>query len=382
MTKVLAITSDWGDNEYRRLNHKVGGVGYYRLQQPLTQGGFEFDLFGANLKDQIDHSSDEELVRSYKEFVSGYDIVITKVIDNSRAFSTMLGVCDMAGVPLVVDVDDNFLEVLPTQPAYEKGYAKGGKPRVVAAAGASFANAIFVSTDPLKTYLLDYYLKTTGELKPIYTLPNCLVAEHWDIQSKTNKNKVVIGYHGSTTHNQDLEIVLPHIAKLMDKYTNVHFCLLGGMAKENIGQLGVFSDRSLERVSVRGGTRAWEGFPELLMAQKWDIGIAPLTDCEFNRGKSHIKWLEISQKGIPTVASPVYPYKEPIQGVPVIEEGETGFFAKDDEWFDVLERLILDRELRERVGNTAKEVTRANWQYRDHVHKWKEAIEQVIANHK
>lgn len=77
--------------------------------------------------------------------------------------------------------------------------------------------------------------------------------------------------------------------------------------------------------------------------------------------------MEYAMYKIPTIASRVYPYFMPIEGKEIITDGENGLLVKDDEWFDAFEKLILDKELRIKLGENAYEYIKKNWQY-DGVH--------------
>jgi glycosyltransferase involved in cell wall biosynthesis len=107
------------------------------------------------------------------------------------------------------------------------------------------------------------------------------------------------------------------------------------------------------------------------MSQKWDIGIAPLINDEFNRGKSHIKWMEYAMCGIPCVASDVAPYK-------VIRNGIDGILTDDDHWYYNLRRLVRDRNLRAAIGYNALLTVGDFHQYGDHAHLWTEALSNFI----
>jgi glycosyltransferase involved in cell wall biosynthesis len=76
-----------------------------------------------------------------------------------------------------------------------------------------------------------------------------------------------------------------------------------------------------------------------------DIGIMPLPDSEWERGKCGLKALQYMALGIPTVASPVGVNRE------IIRHGQNGFLASSEtEWRSALERLLDDAALRERMG--------------------------------
>jgi glycosyltransferase involved in cell wall biosynthesis len=165
----------------------------------------------------------------------------------------------------------------------------------------------------------------------------------------------------------------------MKKYRNVYLELMGGIEQDAVAELfRNMDDSNLDRISIIGGTKSWTGYPELLSKQKWDIGIAPLIDDVFNRGKSHIKWMEYASYKIPTVASNVYPYYKDIQGTKTIEDGVTGYLCEPKEWYEKLEKLVLDNNLRNRIGENAYYYVKDNWQPQHHIKKWKEAIDTLL----
>ena len=82
---------------------------------------------------------------------------------------------------------------------------------------------------------------------------------------------------------------------------------------------------------------------------EFDIGIAPLPDTPWTRGKCAFKVLEYMALGLPTIASPV--------GVvpSMIDHGRSGFLVDGpEEWQVRLEQLIADAQLRGRVGDAGR----------------------------
>jgi glycosyltransferase involved in cell wall biosynthesis len=75
----------------------------------------------------------------------------------------------------------------------------------------------------------------------------------------------------------------------------------------------------------------------------------PLTDDPWSRGKCGFKLLQYMAAGIPPVCSPVGVNKE------IVQDGINGFYARDEhEWVEKLSNLILDRQLRYRIGRNAR----------------------------
>jgi glycosyltransferase involved in cell wall biosynthesis len=89
----------------------------------------------------------------------------------------------------------------------------------------------------------------------------------------------------------------------------------------------------------------WSEATEISAIQRMDIGIMPLIDHPWERGKCGYKLIQYMACGLPVVASPV--------GVntSIIEHGVNGFLAEsDDEWRDALTTLLADSALRKRMG--------------------------------
>jgi len=145
---------------------------------------------------------------------------------------------------------------------------------------------------------------------------------------------VVIGWSGSGTtvaHLRTLDRVIQRVAQ---------------KAPIRLHVMGT-SEYSLPGVD----TRALEWSPEVELPElrDFDIGVMPLPDEEWARGKCALKALQYMALGIPTVTAPVGVNAE------IIRDGENGFLAMtEDEWVDRLLSLVGDVKLRERVGRAGR----------------------------
>jgi glycosyltransferase involved in cell wall biosynthesis len=84
--------------------------------------------------------------------------------------------------------------------------------------------------------------------------------------------------------------------------------------------------------------------------QLFDMGIMPLRDDEWNRGKCGFKLIQYMAVAAPTVASPVGVNQE------IVVDGKTGYLAATEEdWYDRLQRLIDDRVSRVEMGRAGRE---------------------------
>lgn len=378
--KILFIYTDWAASEARKAAKGYGGVTYYRILKPaweLEKLGFDVTIVGQDLTDKFGQTPEQIWPTVFSEF----DAVIVKQMDNPQAASPFFYFAEKYGKPVIIDLDDNYFAVKPDQPAWEH-YRPGSQKRAILAATLSLASGLFVSTQPLKEAYEKFLKEVYGMDKPIFVLPNCNDIQDWPKPVKKEKERIVIGYAGSITHSADLKMVLPSLLSIMRKNPRVHVEILGAVYQKDLDlMLQGLPGKIAGRFHAKSGTHSWAGYPELLCSQNWDIGICPLVDDEFTRGKSHIKFMEYTMAGFPVVASPVYPYIEPIQGVYPIEDGKTGLFARGvDEWEMVLSRLIAEPDAGHDLARAAYEAVKNNWQYADHAHKWAAAIHDVICN--
>ena len=90
-------------------------------------------------------------------------------------------------------------------------------------------------------------------------------------------------------------------------------------------------------------TRNLKIFPHI------DIGVMPLPDDAWSKGKCGLKALQFMALGIPTICSPVGVNTD------IIQDDQNGFIAAlEDEWVDKLSRLLRSHELRQRLGQAGR----------------------------
>ena len=97
--------------------------------------------------------------------------------------------------------------------------------------------------------------------------------------------------------------------------------------------------------------RPWQMETEVAELAQLGIGVAPLPDNPWERGKCAVKILQYMACGLPVVATPVDVQRE------LVRDGITGFHATTPaEWRDRLQQLLADAALRQRLGNAGREV--------------------------
>lgn len=151
----------------------------------------------------------------------------------------------------------------------------------------------------------------------------------------------VIGWTGSATTVPYLEALAPALLRLR-RQRPFELRVIGGAAR-----LPPELDARL---------LPWRAASEVADLQPLDVGLMPLGDDEWSRGKCGMKALQYMALGIPSVVAPV--------GVnaTIVRHGENGLHARsEDEWVEALRRLLDDPALRARLGAEARRTVEAGY---------------------
>ncbi|MCS4434571.1 glycosyltransferase family 4 protein [Aquiflexum gelatinilyticum] len=172
--------------------------------------------------------------------------------------------------------------------------------------------------------------------KKIVLLPTVIDPSRYGKKQYEEKERVVIGWIGSPTTIKYLKTIRPVLEKLC-KEQHASLMVVGGSG-------GFGFEGSLDRVQ-------WTEQGEVDAIHRMDIGIMPLPDDPWEKGKCAYKLIQYMACGLPVVASPVG------MNLDVVLEGENGFFAKDEAaWEEALRALILDAVLRKKQGEKGYEL--------------------------
>lgn len=167
--------------------------------------------------------------------------------------------------------------------------------------------------------------------------------------SPFGQRPTVIGYMGTLTHDQDLEMVLPALKVTAQRHpAEVVFEIIGAVRQPGTLQ-------RLKELPVRFiGPRPEEALYPLFMLWftshvRWDVAICPLRCSDFNYCKSDIKHLDYSAVGAVGLYSKVVPYEASVRHM------DTGWLAENDidAWAEGLEHLLTEAALRERLAQNA-----------------------------
>jgi glycosyltransferase involved in cell wall biosynthesis len=118
--------------------------------------------------------------------------------------------------------------------------------------------------------------------------------------------------------------------------------------------------------------RPWSAASEVRDLWDMDLGIMPLPDEPWARGKCGMKAIQYMGVGLPAVVSPVGANRE------IVRDGITGFHAATDaDWVDRLDSLLADNDRREQMGAAAREDVRVRFSAESQAPRVAEILRQV-----
>lgn len=304
---------------------------------------------------QVDQIAIADLKGQDLAFLSSglYDVVVCHRVSDSETLRRLLAEAERAGILAVFDIDDlifvpEFAQIRIAHRALTLEEAKA-EIQGLRAAIRQFSYAT-CTTPQLKRELEAMGVPHVGIVPNTWSqrVKTMSVAALASNSQKKNPDKVVIGYpSGSNTHQRDLAVALPALIRILKEFPNVdlHLCGFIDLPEE----LAPFRDRVVMRPFVHHLL-----LPEFLAA--FDINIAPLESTPFCEAKSEIKFLEAALVKVPTVASST----EPFRGV--IHNGNTGYLAgSENEWYEHLKKLVVEPELRRKMGQSALDDVTEHW---------------------
>ena len=205
-------------------------------------------------------------------------------------------------------------------------------------------------------YIADYTQKFNSK---IINFPTVLDTTYYLPRKEIQDNIVTIGWVGrwsSQLYLLDLEDVFLQLVK---KYPKINFRFVGASTDFTI------PDISAEIID-------WKLEEEISALIPFDIGIMPLPDDDYSRGKCGFKLLQYMALAIPSIASPVGVNQE------IIIDGENGFLAANkQDWYERLSLLIEHPDLRYSIGLEGRKTVEEDYSLNKYFPKLLDLLNQI-----
>ncbi len=303
----------------------------------LSAHGVEFEmapLLGDSHVEGLTNGRSEsifDVARAYAERL--WQIVRARDFDviwvHYEAFPYLPGLFErlvgLTGKPVIYDFDDAVFHMYDDHPNSVVRMLLGGKlkPLLRAAAACSCGNA----------YLQAYAARFCANHPVIPTVVD--TSRYLPLEAREPNAPPVLGWIGSPSTWQYVESLVPTLLPILEKH-GARFRVVGaGHRAEGIA--------GIEAV-------AWSEAEEIAQVQAMDIGIMPLPDEAWARGKCGYKLIQYMACGLPVITSPVGVNRD------IVEDGVNGILATTAaEWTAALDRLLGDAALRQRMGGRGRE---------------------------
>ena len=249
------------------------------------------------------------------------DVVIMTRYGESRG-RNILASFRKRGIPVVYHIDDDLLEVPESLGAEIR--KRQGADEVVKTRRHLLQNCdlIYASTQQLAG-LMQQRFPSQHVVHGIYAP---YMGELLTPSEPRSGHGQVIGYMGSKGHQQDLELVVPTLERLLMERKELRFEAFGTIKMPDA--LKRFGSR-VRNYSVQ---KSYTEFLGTLANMGWSIGLAPLQDEPFNHCKAPTKFIEYTACGIAVAASRIPVYEEAMPN--------NGGWLVDRDWYTPLAYLL------------------------------------------
>jgi glycosyltransferase involved in cell wall biosynthesis len=197
----------------------------------------------------------------------------------------------------------------------------------------------------------------------VIEIPTVINTDYYHATSRyrhLDESRTLIGWIGMDPDRGDLDVVTNSLTRISSIYPDKVALLT--IARKPYSRL-----IDMPQIFI-----PWTLETSLQSLQKIDIGIMPLEDTEWNRGKCAFKLIQYSSVNAAAVASPVGMNKE------VIIHNNTGFLADTQEdWFEQLSLLIRDSDLRLKLGQNGRHHIEEYYSVNSRIDQLVHAIEMV-----
>ncbi len=214
------------------------------------------------------------------------------------------------------------------------------------------ANVVIVGSHSLANWAKEYN-------KNVCIIPTSIDFACYSRFSKEygrGKKEIILGWVGNAVdHYNNLKILKPVFRDLINQKINFSLVLVGSLSCQKVYDLFTMDGLKVEFVDSLDWSR--EGVVPAII-QKFDIGLMPLKDNEWNRGKCAFKAVEYMACGVPVVISAVG------ENNYLVQDGKNGFLSETtEEWVHKIKMLYDNRNLLKKIGKAGQKTVKARYSY-------------------
>ena len=204
------------------------------------------------------------------------------------------------------------------------------------------------------SYLAEYARRYNAN---VTVVPTTIDTEAYTVRVRNGGNgahPVALGWTGSYSTVQHLDAMR---------------CSLAALRRRHDFRLNVIGVSRYSVDGVETTAREWRAASEVQDLRSFDIGIMPLPNNGWNRGKCGLKLLQCMALGLPVVGSPLGVNTE------IVSDGVDGFLAvTGEEWVEKLSRLIESPALRRDIGSAGRRTVEERYSSR----AWVPTVKRVL----
>lgn len=176
----------------------------------------------------------------------------------------------------------------------------------------------------------------------VWVLPTSIETSRYPIRETKASPEIILGWVGGSKSLVFLKTLSIVLDRLYERYPNL--------------RLKIVCNEFFDCARMPVIKKQWSGAEEINDILSFDIGLAPLPDDPWSRGKCATKLLQCMAAGVPSVSAPVGVHKE------IVQEGVNGFLARnDDEWIDRIGRLVENETLRRQIGQAGRQTVEKDY---------------------
>jgi len=228
----------------------------------------------------------------------------------------------LRGIKYIVDYDDAiFHNYDESNNALVRFFLKSKIPKVM-----RLANHVITGSPYLTTF-------TTKYNKQVTEIPTSVPMKKYErVEHSDAKNSFVVGWIGTRSTSNNLLLIKDALKEFSNRHSDVVFQFVG------------IDDRTAKILGVV--PVKWEEEIEARLLSSFSVGIMPLVDNDFNKGKCGFKLIQYMACGLPTISTP-------LEANLKINRNKNNLHATtNQEWFNAFEQVYNNQSDFAKIGES------------------------------